>query len=265
MAAFVFQFRFDRKNTGILISHAGLILLLVGQFLTQTRARESQMPLEIGQSGTYSESTRDLELAFTRASDPRFDEVTAIPASRFNHPGWIETPSLPFRILIKTFSPGDENANSSVALEVYDGDNRIETRFVSSGKENPSPFRMGGKDYQVSLRPRRFYLPFQLMLKEFRHDIYPGTAIPKNFSSRVHLSHPEKNENRDVLIYMNHPLRYEGKTFYQASFGKNDTVSVFQVVQNPAWLTPYVSCALVLLGLAIQFLMHLIGFARKRS
>jgi hypothetical protein len=36
------------------------------------------------------------------------------------------------------------------------------------------------------------------------------------------------------------------------------------VVRNPAWLTPYVSCALVGLGLVTQFLMHLAGFIRKR-
>ena len=44
---------------------------------------------------------------------------------------------------------------------------------------------------------------------------------------------------------MNQPLRYEGKAFYQASFGKGDTLSILQVVENPGWLLPYVSCVLV--------------------
>jgi len=44
-----------------------------------------------------------------------------------------------------------------------------------------------------------------------------------------------------VLIFMNQPLRYAGKTFYQASFGKGDTLSVLQVVKNPGWLLPYIS------------------------
>jgi len=52
---------------------------------------------------------------------------------------------------------------------------------------------------------------------------------------------------------MNHPLRYGGKTFYQASFGKGDALSVLQVVRNPGWLIPYLSCALVALGLALHF------------
>ena len=37
------------------------------------------------------------------------------------------------------------------------------------------------------MRFQRRYLPFSLTLIKFSHDIYPGTDIPKNFSSRVRL------------------------------------------------------------------------------
>jgi cytochrome c biogenesis protein ResB len=52
---------------------------------------------------------------------------------------------------------------------------------------------------------------------------------------------------------MNQPLRYEGKAFFQSSFGKNDTLSILQVVENPGWLVPYVSTVLVIVGLVVQF------------
>ena len=64
---------------------------------------------------------------------------------------------------------------------------------------------------------------------------------------------------------MNQPLRYAGRTFYQASFGKNDTLSVLQVVENPGWLLPYISCALVTLGLLIHFAISLRRAQRKRQ
>ncbi len=82
--------------------------------------------------------------------------------------------------------------------------------------------------------------------------------IPKNFSSLVRLVDPGRGEDRDVKIFMNHPLRYGGMTFYQASFGKNDTLSVLQVVQNPGWLLPYLACVLVGTGLLFHFLMRLL-------
>jgi hypothetical protein len=110
------------------------------------------------------------------------------------------------------------------------------------------------------MRHRRQYLPYAVTLKKFSHDKYAGTEIPKNFSSLIHLSNPTTREERDVLIYMNQPMRYDGKAFYQASFGKGDTLSILQVVENPGWLLPYISCVLVALGLIIHF-----GITLKRS
>ena len=79
----------------------------------------------------------------------------------------------------------------------------------------------------------------------------------------------KSKEAREVLIFMNNPLRYAGTTFYQAGFDPNNDrlqrkVTILQVVENPSWLTPYFSCVLVGAGLIIQFMSHLIGFAMKR-
>ena len=115
------------------------------------------------------------------------------------------------------------------------------------------------------MRNRREYLPYTLTLQDFRHDVYPGTDIPKNFSSLVRLSNPSRHEDREVLIYMNQPLRYDGRAFYQASFGKGDTLSILQVVENPGWLIPYISCVLVAVGLIVHFTVSLRKSSRKRE
>jgi hypothetical protein len=117
----------------------------------------------------------------------------------------------------------------------------------------------------MELRSARFYKPFTLHLLEFRHDKYPGTDIPKNFSSRVRLQRPDTGEDREVLIYMNSPLRYNGETYYQASFDQDNQGTVLEVVHNPSWLTPYFSCVLVGAGLIVQFVTHLFDFASKRK
>jgi hypothetical protein len=102
-------------------------------------------------------------------------------------------------------------------------------------------------------------------LKKFSHDKYAGTEIPKNFSSLVQLQNPRTGEAREVLIYMNQPLRYDGKAFYQASFGKGDTLSFLQVVENPGWLLPYISCVLVAVGMIIHFSISLRKSSKKRE
>ena len=80
----------------------------------------------------------------------------------------------------------------------------------------------------------------------------------------MHLSNPGRGEQRDVLIFMNQPLRYAGKAFYQASFGKGDTLSILQVVENPGWLLPYLSCVLIGGGLVIHFVLALGRSLRRR-
>ena len=122
---------------------------------------------------------------------------------------------------------------------------------------------MDNRAFKLALRPQRYLQALQLHLLEFRHDVYPGTDIPKNFSSRVLLLRPDTGEKREVLIYMNNPLRYAGETYYQASFDPDNQGTVLQVVRNPSWLTPYFSCVLVGVGLVVHFTMHLFGFAAE--
>jgi hypothetical protein len=131
--------------------------------------------------------------------------------------------------------------------------------------DGPQGFTLAGHTYEIALRPVRYYKPYTITLLEFKHDVYAGTDIPSNFSSRIHLNDPAHGEDRDVLIRMNSPLRYGGEAYYQASFEPGDKVSILQVVRNPAAITPYIACALIALGLVVQFLTHLFGFARKRA
>ena len=63
---------------------------------------------------------------------------------------------------------------------------------------------------------------------------------------------------------MNNPLRYGGETFYQSGFDPDNHGTVLQVVHNPSWLTPYLSCILVGIGLLVQFASSLLGFTFSR-
>ena len=54
-----------------------------------------------------------------------------------------------------------------------------------TANDRPQQVRSDGKTYDVYLRFKSSYKPYTLQLLEFRHDVYPGTGIPKNYSSRV--------------------------------------------------------------------------------
>lgn len=127
----------------------------------------------------------------------------------------------------------------------------------------PQTLEYEGRTYTIGMRFKREYKPFSLTLLDFRHDRYAGTELPKNFSSRLRLTTPDGRDDREVLIYMNNPLRYAGLTFYQSGY-EGEQTTVLQVVRNPSWLIPYIACALMTLGLLVQFGIHLSGFINRR-
>jgi hypothetical protein len=282
------------SKSGIWIIHAGLVLLLAGQFVTGLLQVEMRLPIEEGETSNFLESPRNEELLITDVTDPKAEEEFAIPEALLTKERPIDVAGTPLRLDVKAYfrnasfarlAPGDPPAlatagvgasinvkelppviaddemdERAVFIEPIAAGRSYGTWLVSSGLGAPQSFLHEGHRYVLSMRAQREYLPYSLTLKKFSHDVYLGTDIPKNFSSLVHLSNPEAGEDRDVLIYMNHPLRYRGKAFYQASFGKDDKLSILQVVDNPGWLIPYIACILVGLGLLVHF-----SFTLRRS
>ena len=159
----------------------------------------------------------------------------------------------------------DERDVPSAAIEILPKDGgSLGTWLVSDALGAPQTFVCGGRTWVITLRPARYYKPYSVTFQKFTHEKYAGTEIPKDFSSKVTLIDPERSVNRDVLIYMNHPLRYRGETFYQSGFQQDDSATILQVVHNPSFIAPYAACVIVAAGLLVQFGFHLVGFARQR-
>ncbi|MCG8403299.1 MAG: hypothetical protein MJA84_17140, partial [Firmicutes bacterium] len=68
------------KRGGIVLIHAGVVLLIVGEFVTAAGAIESQMMIPVGAATNYSQDIREAELAIIRPGDEQ-DDVIAIPES----------------------------------------------------------------------------------------------------------------------------------------------------------------------------------------
>jgi hypothetical protein len=275
-----------------------LILLLVGQLLTGLFQVESQLRLNQGEAKNYSESFYHDELALIDTNATDSDQVVSIPDSKLSRGNKIDLPVESLQLVVNDFYPNsvlinpsqlpspnyphlqlgpmavaarvaktyrqDERNTPSVNVSVIRKGETVGTWSLASAFPRPVSFQSDGKSYQLVLRPKRYYKPFSVQLVQFSHDRYPGTEIPKNFSSRVRISDPTAGSGRETLIFMNNPLRYRGLTFYQAGFDNNDTTSILQVVKNPSWLLPYISCGVIIFGLLVQFSMHLIGFVRRR-
>ena len=298
IVALIVRFTFSWKKAGLWIVHLGLILLVAGEFVSGSMQVEHRMIIREGETVNFLESYRDTELVIRDVSDPGYENVFTVPAARLAKGGVIPLKGSPLSVKVARYyknsamgplAPEDHaplatrgvGATVKVTeLQVESAENKMNQTaalvepmaggqsygvwLVSTMLGAPQSFIHEGRTYILSMRIQRQYLPYSLSLKKFRHDVYPGTDIPKNFSSLVQLQNPTRGEDREVLIYMNQPLRYQGRTFYQSGF-EGDTITILQVVQNPGWLLPYISCVLVTIGLLLHFILSLRRSMARRS
>ena len=109
IAAHIVRFKATRKRVGIIVLHAGLILLLMGEFVTGFFADEGLMSIGEGQRSAFLEDIREVEIAIIDPSHPDHDRVVSVPmsmiidASRSGEP--VVDERLPFAIRIDRWMP----------------------------------------------------------------------------------------------------------------------------------------------------------------
>jgi len=132
--------------------------------------------------------------------------------------------------------------------------------FVNRSWDMPTRIQVAGQEYTAYFRFRREYAtsrsgnPFSVTLLDFVHERYEGTQVPKNFSSQILLVNEGDNVERELRIWMNNPLRYARRTFYQSGYLPDDSGTILQVVRNDTWMVPYLACMIVFVGMAAQFI-----------
>jgi hypothetical protein len=105
ISAHIYRFKKTWRKLGIEMTHAGLILLLLGELFTGLWQEEYMMQVAHGESKNYSESQRDNELAIVDTTNPDFDEVVAIPEHFLADHKTVQHPKLPFRVVTKEYYP----------------------------------------------------------------------------------------------------------------------------------------------------------------
>lgn len=284
-----------RRQCGLVLLHSGVILLMLSELFTGLFAAEWRMAVREGETVDWVEDIRTSELAVVDTSQPDKDVVVVVPENILKSQGLVRLPVLPFDVVVKDYMPNSalfRNDSASggegvvaravpVVSGVSAGDSvdmpsayvearrknggSMGTYLVSTHFDEAVRVSDGGRDYLLYLRFRRKYKPYSIHLIDFRFDRYPGTNVPRNYSSDVILTDYKKNITRHVRIWMNNPLRYGGDTLYQASFAPDEMGTVLQVVTNATWMLPYVSCMIVATGMLAQFGMGLGAFLSKRK
>ena len=108
--------------------HAGLVLLLAGEFISSMLQTDAQLVIEQGETRNYVERPRQLELAvvnITKRSE--MDEVHGVPDTLLARGGSIKIPGTPVTLKLKSFfanadlstrAPGDPASPASAGVGV---------------------------------------------------------------------------------------------------------------------------------------------------
>jgi len=160
---------------------------------------------------------------------------------------------------VKTYSENKKIKNEStsgVMLEISDGSNiKVLELYGRKGEEGtPQVFENEKVKVAVSYGSSVMKLPFQLHLRDFQMDRYPGTDNPSSYASEITLEDNEKQVLRDQRIYMNHILDYRGYRFFQSSYDP-DEKGTYLSVNHDFWGTwiSYLGYFLLTLGLMMIF------------
>jgi ABC-type transport system involved in cytochrome c biogenesis permease subunit len=310
LAAHAIRFKLTWKRSGIFLLHAGVIVLLAGEFMTGQLAVETRMLIKEGESSRFVFHLNNFELAIVDSTNPEHDDVIVVPGEMITDAKkdeWVSHPDVPFEVQLVehhvnarlrnlrsdetaiadkglgrgasiepkpkvkgTDSSGEVNY-PAVYLKLRDKNGEaIGTYLFSTMLDHrPQDVKTGDKTYKVTYRFKRTYKPYTVLVDKAEHDVYPGTTIPKDYASTVRVMHPELGEHGPIRIWMNHPMYYEGETFYQSSMHTDEDTGVkttgLQVVINPAWTFPYFACTLVALGMGVHFLIRLWFFLMARG
>jgi hypothetical protein len=296
----IIRARKNWRQPGMLITHGGILFMLVAGFVTYHYSISGHMTLYENEQAAEFQSYYEWEIGITK---PGETQEWIVPGDRFTklRPGETKTfavAGLPVELTLRDYArnttpqrvgPTVSNQVSGFNLVSMPLDKTAERNIAgayatlrdpNTGESQegllwglaqaPWNATIGGEQYLVDLRHKRYPVPFTITLDKFTRELHPGTQMAASFSSDV-TQMEETGATRQIHIRMNEPLRDRGFTFFQASWGPqgagpNDRLfSTFAVVNNPADQWPLYACYVITVGLLIHFGQKMVWYIKREN
>ena len=301
VCAIFFRIGFRISNLGNIVTHLGIIVLLVGGFFTFYFSEESSLMLKEGERSSMSSSRRQWEVAVWERKTGDTD-VYAVDTEDLAAGEVIPFDDLNMQLVVKeyyhncsAFTSGDpaagpgailnasgirhleeiagaEEAGGNIPGGIFEvtGGGQGQVLLLYGQDTHPTQLTAAGRNFFFSLRRKKIPLPINVFLKDFMVKWYPNSKIPKSYESRVTIKAEGEEDavERDVVISMNKPLRFKDYTFFQSSYQiepDGTEYTVLAVVKNAGRLLPYFSSVIIFLGLVIHFLVMLVRRRKNKK
>ncbi len=285
------------KQAGNLIAHFGIIFMLLGGGVAHHFSERGNMAIEEGTVSNTAEDYFEFVVEVAEIIDGKPENIHVIRGSKIRgltgkHRNF-SLPDFPFDLQLGGYlrntlpvsaserapdrsqivadgywlmdRPDEVNAEMNLAgiygRVIQENGEASAPFIVAAASFHPYTVHIDGRTFTVDMRKRLWPMPFDVRLDEFTAEFHPGTSRPAKFISEI-TRIQDKNEAM-VTIQMNEPMRYEGLTFFQASYGPpgagpgDSMYSVFEIVHNPADKWPEYALYVVTVGMLITFLTKL--------
>lgn len=276
---FIFFSKWQWKQAGIILTHMGILLLLLGGIVTTSISREGFMIIPEGQSNSAISDYKNKVLVFSKKDTVlqtiKFEELIVdqtiqidnieikileacrncsaqAPSGKFvNLQGLAVNMEL---IGVPDQKNIEENFSGLIFELISAKDKNILGTYIIMEDMPKNPVIDGIK---ITLEREKQNLPFGIFLKDFRKIDYPGTRKAREYESDLIVE--DGNVSWPATIRMNEPLRYKGYSFYQSSFEQRPDIelTVLSVVKNSGWLFPYISTLIIFAGLLLHLIIRL--------
>lgn len=148
-------------------------------------------------------------------------------------------------------------SDSRVALQLQVQANNAPAQEImivgTQGQEGtPRTVNIGRTALSIAYGAQKSTLPFSIQLRDFILEKYPGTENASSYASEITLTDPRANVTRNVRIFMNNILDYDGYRFFQSSFDPDER-GTYLSVNHDFWGTwiSYIGYILLTIGMIL--------------
>ena len=282
-AKFLFKSKWSWSQSGIILTHFGVLLLFIGGFITAYNAKESFILIPEGQR------TNILQDYYQKGLYIKKDGAVLhyIPDHDLTLNSSIIIPDSPIRITPRAYCKNctfkaretdsniplyglaqqialspipdsiDEEANmGGVTLHITHAGDDIDGLYTTT-EAAPHPIEIDYKNahYEIIFSRKETLLPFSIQLDKFEKIFHPGTEMAQHYSSTIQII--DDDTLWPAYIKMNEPLRYKGYTFFQSSYADTPLgpATILAVVENKGRLFPYIASLIIAVGLILHLLI----------
>lgn len=138
-----------------------------------------------------------------------------------------------------------------VNMDIKVGDKSTSVEFAPT-QGTPGDIKsieLNGVEISMRIGAKVIELPFEIFLKDFKLDRYPGSMTPSSYASDVILTDRENNVTMPYSIYMNHVLDYRDYRLFQTSYDPDEKGTILSVNHDPGTNMTYLGYLLLSLGM----------------